>query len=134
MTHQLLLKGACSGFIWSLIPLLLFSTHLRGFSTVWILASGVLTGLITARLVLSLRDILQTWKQRLVLSLPILAVAQGAFAFFLTMLATQGGTWPGRWLELTLAIYWIDVFGLLGLLFLPLTYVTVWWVLPCENP
>ena len=100
-----LLKGACSGFIWSLFPLLLFRSQLQRFPATWILAASVLTGLIITLLILPLRDILQTWKRRLISSLPILAVAQGAFSFFLTVRATWEGTWPERWIELTLAIY-----------------------------
>ncbi len=124
-----ILKGACSGLIWSLLPLLLFRPYLERFPATWILASGVLTGLIITLLILPLRNTLQTWKRRLITSLPILAVAQGVFAFFLPLRATWEGAWPERWTELILAIYWVDVAGLHSLLYLPLTYITVWWVL-----
>jgi len=124
-----LFKGACSGLLWSLIPLFLFHSPFEHYPASWLLVSSVFTGLIIMLLIWCLRDTLHTWKRRTISSLPILLVAQGMFSFLLTIRATWEGSWPERWIELTLAIYWVDVFGLLLLLFLPLTYITLWWVL-----
>ena len=122
-------KGACSGLLWSLFPLFLYRSPLEHFPASWVLASSIVTGLIITLVVWGLRGILQTWKRRLISSLPILLVAQGLFSFLLTLRATWEGSWPERWTELALAIYWVDVFGLLLLICLPLTYITLWWVL-----
>ncbi len=125
----LLAKGACSGSIWSLFPLFLYRSPLEAFPASWIVASSVLTGLSITLLILPLRNNLQTWRRRIFSSLPLLLAAQGFFALLLTAGATWEGAWPERWIELTLAIYWTDVLGLLFLPSLPLTCVTLWWVL-----
>ena len=124
-----LAKGACSGLIWSLFPLFLYRSSLEQFAASWIVASSVLTGLSITFLILPLRNNLQTWRRRIFSSLPSLLVAQGLFALLLTAGATWEGAWPERWFELTLAIYWTDVLGLLFLPSLPLACITLWWVL-----
>ncbi len=129
----MILRGLISGAGWALFPLVVFGSHFGAFHEAWILASACLVG-VALTLLLRRTGIGSTRRSRLLLCVPVLLAAQALWACLLTLPATREGSWPERWFELTLGIYWTDLFGLYVLLFAPLTYWNMAWVLRGATP
>lgn len=67
-------------------------------------------------------------RSRMLFCVPVVFLGQALWAFILMLPITREGSWPGRWIELTLGIYYGDIFGLLLLGFAPLAYFNLTWV------
>ena len=130
--RKILFKGLVSGFSWSLIPLIVFSEFLGNFPAWWMLICGCLTGVLVTLLLRSARAGL-TRRSRFVLCIPAVFLGEALWALLLTLPITREGTWPERWYELTLAIYYTNVLGLFLLLFAPLAYLNICWVMDSDE-
>lgn len=122
-------KGAISGFAWGLISLLVSQLFALGpvANPMWMVFCGGLTGVLLVML-LRWAKIGLNRRSRMLFCVPVVFLGQALWAFILMLPITREGSWPGRWIELTLGIYYGDIFGLLLLGFAPLAYFNLTWV------
>ena len=120
--------GLVSGACWSFFPLVVFAGQFGAFSRAWMFACACLVG-VALTLFLWRTRIGVTRRSRLLACVPVLLLAEASWAFLLTLPAAREGSWPERWVELTLGIYWTNLFGLFVLLLAPLTYWNIAWVM-----
>ncbi len=129
MVVATLAKGAASGLLWALLSWLLYRSHVGIFGAAWFLAAGAITGLVISFIVVGLRRFFTSFFRHVLLCVLLLFLAEGIFAFVLTLPVARVKLWPERWFEFTLACYWVTTFGLLGLVAVPLTFLNVRWIL-----